>query len=125
MRFNGLVLRLIEGPAHRLLPSGLTEISYTGPVSGSAIRLPAHSVVDGDRFLVVAGHPYRKRWWRAFRRPQSALLVRDGSRYDVTGHVLAGSERPRALEAYLVAHPGSRRGIGPETPVIAFEKVEP
>ncbi len=39
MRFNELVLRLIEGPAHRLLPGGLTEISYTGPISGNAIRL--------------------------------------------------------------------------------------
>jgi hypothetical protein len=43
MRFNRLVLRLSEGPAHRLLPSGLTRISYTGPVSSSDIRLPAQS----------------------------------------------------------------------------------
>jgi hypothetical protein len=125
MRFNGLVLRLLEGPAYRLLPSGLTEISYTGPSSGRAIRLPAHSVSDGSRFLVVAGRPERKRWWRAFRHPQPALLVRGGCRYHVTGRVLTGSERPGAVRAYLVAHPGSRRGIGPQTPVIAFERVEP
>jgi hypothetical protein len=72
MQFNELVLSLLEGPAYRLLPSGLTEISYTGPTSGRAIRLPAHSVRHGSRFLVVASRPY------------------------------------------LVAHPGSRRGIGPE-----------
>jgi len=126
MRFNGLVLRLLEGRAHRLLPSGLTEISYTGPVSGSAIHLPATSVVDGNRFLVVAARPEQKRWWRAFRHPQPAGLLRSGSRYDVTGHVLLeDAERFAALETYLVAHPGSRRGIGSDTPVVAFERVEP
>jgi hypothetical protein len=125
MRFNGLVLRLLEGHAHQLLPSGLTEICYTAPVSGSAIHLPATSVVDGNRFLVVAARPERKRWWRAFRHPQPARLLRSGSRYDVTGHVLEDAERFAALETYLVAHPGSRRGIGPQTPVVAFERVEP
>jgi hypothetical protein len=125
MRFNGLVLRLLAGPARRLLPSGLTEISYTGPISGRAIRLPARSVGDRSRFLVVAGRPERKRWWRAFRHPQPARLLRGGSRYDVTGHVVTGSERPAALAAYLIANPEGRRGIGPQTPVIAFERVEP
>jgi hypothetical protein len=125
MRFNGLVLRLLEGRAYRLLPSGLTEICYTGPVSGSAIHLPAQSVVDGNRFLVVAGRPERKRWWRAFRSPQPARLLRGGSRYDVTGRVLEDAERFAALEAYLAAHPGGRRGIAPDTPVVAFERVEP
>ncbi len=48
-----------------------------------------------------------------------------GSRHDATGHVLAGSERLVALQAYLAAHPGSRRDIGPETPVIVFEKIGP
>jgi hypothetical protein len=125
MWVNGLVLRLLEGRANRLLPGGLTEICYTGPVSGSAVHLPAQSVVDGNRFLVVAARPEGKQWWRAFRRAQPARLLRGGSRYDVTGQVLAGSERSAALETYLVAHPGSRRGIGPETPVVAFERVEP
>jgi hypothetical protein len=124
VRLNGLVLRLIEGPLHRLLPGGLTEISYTGPISGNAIRLPAQSVIDGSRFLVVAGRPERKRWWRAFRHSQPARLIRGGSPHDVSGHVLVGSERHIALQAYLMAHPGSRRGIGPETPIIAFERVE-
>jgi hypothetical protein len=125
MRFNGLVLRLLEGRAHRLLPSVITEICYTGPVSGSAIHLPATSVVDGNRFLVVAARPERKRWWRAFRRPQPARLLRGGSRYDVTGRVLEDAERFAALETYLAAHPGSRRGIAPDTPVVAFERAEP
>ncbi len=68
MRLNGLVLRLIESPLHRLLPGGLTEISYARPTAGNTIRLPAQSVTDVSRFLVVAGRPERKRWWRAFRR---------------------------------------------------------
>jgi hypothetical protein len=123
MRLNRMVLRLIEGRAYRLVPSGLTEISYTGPVSGGAIRLPAHSVVDGSRFLVVAGRPERKRWWRSFRRPLAARLVRGGVRYEVVGHVLAGPDRAAALIAYLAACPGNRSGIGPETPVIAFDRL--
>ena len=125
MRVNGLVLWLIDGPAHRVLPRGLTEISYTGPVSGRAIRLPAQSVVDGNQFVVMAGRPDRKRWWRAFRHPQPARLVRDGSSYDVNGQVLTGTPRSAALTAYLVAHPGSRRAAGPETPVVVFTKVAP
>jgi hypothetical protein len=119
------VLRLLDSPAYHLLPGGFTAISYTRPVSGRAFRLPAQSVVDGGRFLVVAGRPERKRWWRSFRRAHPARLVRCGSRFDVTGHMLAGSERSGALAAYLVAHPASRRGIGPGTPVIAFERVQP
>jgi hypothetical protein len=125
MRFNSLVLRLINSSAHRLLPGGLTEISYTGSVSGKAIRLPAQSVADGRRFLVVAGRPEHKRWWRSFRRPRLAGLVRGGRRYDVIGQVLSGSERDDAMAKYLAAHPGSRRGMGPETPVIAFAEVVP
>lgn len=123
MRFNPLILRLIKSPTHRLLPSGLTEISYSGPVSGSAIRLPAQSVADGRRFLVVAGRHERKRWWRTFRSPRPARLVRGGRQYDVVGRVLSGSERADALTKYFAAHPGSRRAIGTDTPVIAFAEV--
>jgi hypothetical protein len=125
MRFNPLVLRLINSSAHRLLPSGLTEISYTGAVSGRAIRLPAQSVADGRRFLVVAGRPEHKRWWRSFRGPRSAGLMRGGRHYNVIGQVLSGSERAEALTKYLAAHPGSRRAIEAETPVIAFAEVVP
>jgi hypothetical protein len=125
-RVRDLVLKLLEGgTAHRLLPGGLTEISYTGPVSGRAVRLPAFSVKDGSRFLVVAGRPERKQWWRAFRHPQPARLLRGGLRYDVTGRVLTGPPRSSALTTYLVAHPASRRGLGPLTPVVAFDRVEP
>ena len=125
MRFNSLVLRLIESPAHRLLPDALTEISYTGHISGRAIRLPAQSVADGHRFLVVAGRPESKRWWRNFRSPRSARLVRGGRRYDVVGRVLSGSERADALTKYLTTRPGSRRFTTAETPVIAFATVAP
>ena len=122
--FNELVLRLIESPVHRLLPSDLTEISYTGPVSGRSIRLPAHSVLDGSRFLVVAGRPDGKRWWRSFRHPHPARLVRGGHRYNVIGEILAGPQRASALDTYLTANPISR-GVGPQTPIMAFERAEP
>jgi hypothetical protein len=121
MGFNELVLRLLNRPAYRLLPTDLTQISNSGPVSGRPIRLPAQCVADGARFLVVAGRPERKRWWRSFSRPQPARLVRGGRCYDVTGRVLTGPERDVALAAYLLARPGARRGIGPATPIIAFD----
>jgi hypothetical protein len=120
--FNQLVLKLLAGPGQHLLPRGLTQISYIGPVSGRAIRLPAQSVADGNRFLVVAGRAEHKRWWRSFRAPRPARLLRGGHRYDVTGRILAGPERTAALTTYLAAHPGTRRGIGPQTPVIAFDR---
>ncbi len=123
MRFNSVILPLIESPAYRLLPRGLTEISYRGPMSGHAIRLPAQSVVDGSRFLVVAGRPEVKQWWRSFRRPWPARLVRAGREYDVMGRLLAGSERSDALSTYLVALPGSHRAVDAHTPVIAFAEV--
>lgn len=121
MRFNNLVLRLLNGPFHLALTPELAEISYTAPVTGRSIRLPARCVADGSRFLVVAGRPERKNWWRAFRRPYPAQLVCGGSRSDAVGRVLAEPERSRALQTYLATHPASRRGISPTTPVIAFE----
>ncbi len=125
MIVNRLVLWMIHGPLHRMLPVGLTEISYTGPVSGRAIRLPAQSVEDGSRFVVVAGRPERKRWWRAFRHPQAARLVRAGVRYDTTGRLLTGAQRSEALRVYLRAHPASRRGVDEVTPVVGFERDQP
>lgn len=123
MPLNAWVLRLLESPAHRLLPGGLTEISYTGPLSGNAIRLPVQSVADGRRFLVLVGRPDHKKWWRTFRSPQPARLLRDGRQHDVIGRVLAGSERADALVTYLAAHPAARRAVGTQTPVVAFALV--
>jgi hypothetical protein len=123
MRFNFLLLKAIESPAYRLFPGCLTEISYTGPVSGSTIRLPAYSVEDGRQFLVVAGRPEHKRWWRSFLSPWPARLVRGGRRYEVIGRTLSGSERTDALTRYLAALPGSRPALDAETPVIAFAEV--
>jgi len=122
VRFNKLVLGLVESPAYHLMPRGLTRIAYTGPVSGKAVCLPVQSVADEGRFLVVAGRPEQKRWWRTFRRPQPARLTRGGRCYDVIGQVLAGPERTDAVTVYLAAQPGSARGIGPNTPVIAFTR---
>lgn len=125
MKPHRLIITLIEGRGHRMLPDGLTAISYTGPISGHAISLPAQSVADGSRFLVVAAHPEHKRWWRAFRQAQPARLVRGGSLFETTGRLLEGPERGEAVRTYLAAHPASRRAIGPETPVIGFEKLVP
>jgi hypothetical protein len=122
VRFNELVLRLIESPAHHLMPSGLNRIAYTGPVSGEAVRLPVHSVADGSRFLVVACRPEQKRWWRTFRCPQRARLTRAGRRYDVIGRVLTSQERADALTLYTAAQLSSARGINVNTPVIAFTR---
>lgn len=125
MRLNRLILRILDSPFRRVLPRELGEISYTGPVSGRSVRLPALCVADGSRFLVVAGRPGRKTWWRAFRHPCHAQLLRGGTRSATVGHVLPEPERSTALETYLVTHPGSRRGIGPSTPIIAFETRPP
>jgi hypothetical protein len=84
---NELVLRLANSPAHHLMPIGLIRIAYTGSISGRAVCLPVRSVADESRFLVVAGRPERKRWWRTFRCPQPARLTRAGCRYDVMGQV--------------------------------------
>lgn len=122
MLLDPVVLRLLESRAHRLLPGGLVEITYTGPLSGRKIVLPVQSAVDGDRLLVVAGRPERKRWWRSFRDPRPGRLLRNGVWHDVVGVVLTGAERQAALDAYLPAHPGSRPGVGPNTPVVAFTR---
>jgi hypothetical protein len=123
VRFNELIMRLIESPAYHVMPSGLTRIAYTGPVSGRPICLPVQSVADASRFLVVAGRPEHKRWWRTFSRPRQARLTRAGCRYDVMGQVLSGPERTEAITVYMAAHPRSGRGVGPDTPVIAFTRV--
>jgi hypothetical protein len=122
VRFNGVVLRLIDSPARRLMPSGLTQIAYTGPVSGETVRLPVYSVAEGSRFLVVAGRPEHKRWWRTFRHPRLARLTRAGRCDDVVGQILAGSDRVSALAVCTAAQSSSRRGIDASTPVIAFTR---
>jgi hypothetical protein len=125
MSLNTLVLKVLDSPLYRLLPGDLTQICYIGAVSGRSIRLPAQSVADRDRFLVVAGRPEHKRWWRSFRHPRPARLVRGGRQYDVRGGLLSGEDRTVALATYLAARPTSRGGIAPLTPVIAFQRVEP
>lgn len=121
MHFNRFILRVLDSPFHTVLPGELCEISYTAPVSGRSISLPAQCVADGSRFLVISGRPERKTWWRVFRRPYPAQIVHRGSRSVAVGRVLPEPERSRALETYLRDQPCSRRGIAPTTPVIVFE----
>lgn len=123
MRFNQFVLRMLDGPFHRFLPRGLVAITYTAPVSGRTIRLPAQCVADRTRLLIVAGQPERKTWWRTFRHPYPAQLLYRGSRSNAVGRVLREPERSRALETYLGTYRGNRRGMQPSTPVIAFESL--
>jgi hypothetical protein len=120
VQIDRLVNRLIESPVHHVMPRALTRIAYIGPLSGSAVCLPVQSVADGNRFIVVAGRPEQKRWWRAFRRPHPARLTRAGNHYNVSGLVLTGRERSEALATYLDALPRGSRGIGAATPVIAL-----
>jgi hypothetical protein len=92
MPLNALVLQVLDSPLYPLLRGDLAQIGYTGPISGRSIRLPAQSVADHDRFLVVAGRPEHKRWWRSSRYPRRARLLRGGREYGVTGRLLSGDQ---------------------------------
>jgi deazaflavin-dependent oxidoreductase (nitroreductase family) len=118
---NPVVRGLLRSPAHRLLSESVLLLAYTGRRSGVRRELPAMYALLGDCFLVAAGQPDTKTWWRNFAgnarpvtvtvagRPRScrARLVEPGT-----------AEHQRAVDAYRERYP--RAPFGAATPLLVL-----
>jgi hypothetical protein len=118
---NPVVRILLRSPAHRVLSRSVLLLAYTGRRSGVRRELPAMYAVLGDRFVVVAGQPDTKTWWRNFAgdgRPVAVTVA--GRRGSCGARLLAPRtvEHRLALDAYRQRYP--RVPVGDGAPVLVL-----
>ena len=101
---NAVLKALLRSPLHRLASGALLLLAYDGRRTGAPHELPVMYCDDGDRVIVFAARPDRKRWWRNFDgRPHPARIRRRGAWRDVTGRVIRDPGRVAAARAAYVA----------------------
>src|SRR5688500_161870 len=72
---------LLRSPAHRLLSGSVLLLQYTGRRTGRRYGLPVMYASFGDGFVVMAGQPAAKTWWRNFGcDPQPVAVTVDRKR---------------------------------------------
>ncbi|MCW2535285.1 MAG: hypothetical protein JWQ26_984 [Modestobacter sp.] len=118
---NPVVRGLLRSPAHRVLSRSVLLLAYTGRRSGVRRELPAVYAVLGDRFVVVAGQPDTKTWWRNFAgdvRPVTVTVA--GRRGSCRARLLEPrtAEHQLALDAYRRRYP--RVPVEEATPVLVL-----
>jgi hypothetical protein len=118
---NPVVRAVLRSPWHRVLSGSMLLLAYTGRRSGICRELPAMYAVLGDRFVVVAGQPDTKTWWRNFageRRPVTVTVAgrRERHRGRLLGTRTAGHQL--AVDAYRARYP--RVPVGNATPVLVL-----
>jgi hypothetical protein len=118
---NPVVRGLLRSPAHRVLSRSVLLLAYTGRRSGVRRELPAMYAVLGDRFVVVAGQPDTKTWWRNFAgdvRPVTVTVA--GRRGSCRARLLEPrtAEHQLALDAYRRRYP--RVPVEEATPVLVL-----
>jgi hypothetical protein len=116
---NPVVRGLLHSPAHRVLSGSTLLLAYAGRRSGVRRELPAMYAVLGDRFVVVAGQPDTKTWWRNFAgdvRPVTVTVA--GQRRSGRARLLDSrtAEHHVALAAYRQRYP--RVPVDDTTPVL-------
>ena len=116
---NPVVRSLLRTPAHRLLSGSVLLLAYTGRRSGLQRELPAMFAVLDDRYVVVAGRPETKTWWRNFAgdvRPVTVTVA--GRPHSCRARLLEPGtiEYQLALDAYRERFP--RVPVRDATPVL-------
>jgi F420H(2)-dependent quinone reductase len=105
---NPFVRGLLRSPAHRLLSKSVLLLAYTGRRSGVRRELPVMYAMLGDRFVVVAGQPDTKTWWRNFAGDDRPVAVTVAARHNsCRAHLLEPGtvEHQLALDAYRERYP--------------------
>jgi len=122
---NTVVSRVLRSRAHRLLSGTVLLLTYTGRRSGLRRELPVQYARDGDRWVVVAGSPHRKTWWRNFTAPAPVVVTLAGELLAGTAVLLptGSAARNRALTAYRRRFRGARIDDG--TPVVLISSEPP
>jgi hypothetical protein len=114
---NPVVRGLLRSPAHRVLSRSVLLLAYTGRRSGVRRELPAMYAVLGDRFVVVAGQPDTKTWWRNFAGDVRPVTVTVAGR--------RGSCRARLLEPRTAEHQLALDAYRRRYPRVPVEEVTP
>jgi hypothetical protein len=118
---NPVVRGLLRSPAHRLVSGSVLLLTYTGRRSGVRRELPVMYAMLGDRFVVVAGQPDTKTWWRNFAGDVRPATVTVAGRHNSCRARLLGLgtvEHQLALDAYRERYP--RLPIGNAIPVLVL-----
>jgi deazaflavin-dependent oxidoreductase (nitroreductase family) len=116
---NPVVRCLLRSPGHRVLSGSVLLLTYTGRRSGARRELPVMYAVLDDRYLVVAGQPEAKTWWRNFTGDaQPVTVTMAGRRLSCQARLLEPStaEHTLALGAYRERYP--RVPLKEATPVL-------
>jgi hypothetical protein len=123
---NPVVRGLLHSPAHRLLSRSVLLLAYTGRRSGVRRELPTTYAVLDDRFVVVAGQPDTKTWWRNFADDVRPVTVTVAGRPTSCGARLLApgtAERLPAVDAYRTQYP--HVPVGDATPVLVLTPDHP
>lgn len=118
---NPVVRSLLRTSAHRLLSGSVLLLAYTGRRSGLRRELPAMFAVLDDGYVVVAGQPEAKTWWRNFTGDAQPVTVTvAGRRASCRARLLDPStaEHQLALHAYRRRYP--RVPVEEATPVLVL-----
>jgi deazaflavin-dependent oxidoreductase (nitroreductase family) len=116
---NPVLRGLLRSPAHRALSGSVLLLAYTGRRSGVRRELPVmYAVLDGH-YVVAAGQPETKTWWRNFAgddRPVAVTVA--GRRRDCRARLMdpMNAEHDVALAAYRQRYP--RVPVPDATPVL-------
>jgi deazaflavin-dependent oxidoreductase (nitroreductase family) len=105
---NPVVRCLLRSPAHRVLSRSVLLLAYTGRRSGVRRELPVMYAGLGERFVVVAGRPGTKSWWRNFVGAAQPVTITVAGRRDSCAAQLLepGTDEHRgALGAYHQRYP--------------------
>lgn len=109
---NPIVSGLLRSPLHGLLSSSLLVLSYTGRRSGRRHSLPVMYVRTGDRLLVFAAHPERKRWWHNLRDGAPVEVRLKRRELPAWGRVASSrKEIERGLALYLERFPRAAEAL--------------
>jgi hypothetical protein len=106
---NPVLRMLLRSPAHPMLSGSVLLLEYTGHRSGRRFGLPVMYATAGDGWVVIAGKPANKTWWRNFGvEPQPVAATVGGKRTMCTARLLdVGAEEHRqAVTAYRRRFPG-------------------
>jgi deazaflavin-dependent oxidoreductase (nitroreductase family) len=114
-RFGNVFVRLVlRSPLHALLSRSLLLFTYTGRRSGESHAIPVQYVRHGERILVFAAWPERKRWWRNFEGGARAVRLRERGHW-IEGMAVVVTDAQQleaARRVYLEKFPKAASVIG-------------
>jgi deazaflavin-dependent oxidoreductase (nitroreductase family) len=109
---NPFVRLLLRSPFHRVASSSLVLLTYRGRRTGRRHAVPVMYARDGERLIVIAGQPERKRWWRNLRGGAPVeVRLRGRDRLGQGRLVLERQEIEQGLSLYLARFPRTAKSL--------------